>query len=83
MKKEINKVRVYSMRDLSKKLEVQKYHIKNWINDFELKPNYINDGVYYFNSERLLPFLIYLNYKERLNLIKKNLMEWTTKETTI
>lgn len=82
MKKEIFGDRVYSMRDLSKKLEVKKYHIKNWINDFDLKPNYINDGVHYFNAERLIPFILYLNYKERLYFIKNNLKEWTIKETT-
>jgi len=81
VKKSINGEEVFTMKDISERLEIEKYHIKNWIREFNLQPIFTENGVWYFDSKGLLPFLTYLNYKEKLNNLKKELKQWITKET--
>lgn len=66
---------VYSMMDISIKLGIPKYHIKNWVRDFELKPIHIENRKWYFNSNLLIPFLTYLIYKEKLMRLKNELKQ--------
>ena len=80
IRKSINNEIVFTMKDISKKLEIQKYHIKNWVREFDLKPSHIENKKWYFNKEQLLPFLTYLIYKEKLTSLKKEMKQWINKE---
>lgn len=81
IRKSIDGELVYTMRDISIKLDIDKYHIKNWIKDFELEPILIENRKWYFNRKQLIPFLSYLIYKQKLMRLKKEIQQWT--KTTI
>jgi len=83
IRKNINGMMVFTMRDISEKLEIKKYHIKNWIREFDLQPNFIENRIWYFNIKGLLPFLTYLINKEKLTNLKNELKEWKSKKISL
>lgn len=82
IRKSINGELVYTMRDLSITLNIDKYHIKNWIKDFELEPIHKENRKWYFNKKQLIPFITYLIYKEKLMELKNDIKQWTTNGIT-
>jgi len=67
----INDVEVFSMKNISERLGVPKYQIKNLVKEFKLPPSYKDGNKYYFSKKELLPFLTYLNEREKLKEIKQ------------
>lgn len=77
--RKVNDEVVYSMKELAEKLSLPKYHIKNWIKDFELTPSYEINGAWIFNSTQLIPFITYLIQLEELRETKNELKTWGIK----
>ena len=73
--KYFKKQRVYSMKDLSHILSIEKSEIKNIVRSFELSPTIIDNRTWYFSAFSLITLVEFLIHKELLSTLKIELKE--------
>lgn len=71
-----NQEKVYSMRDLSEILSIEKSEIKNSVRSFNLIPTIVENKIWYFGTSILIEFIEYLILKENLRLIKTRIKKY-------